>query len=65
MKQEHNGRKEERYVFQLKAKLPEELEAKWPTVKSIIAAERHRRVKGKGTVDMSYYTSSMVPKHKL
>ncbi|MGF1740506.1 ISAs1 family transposase [Vibrio profundum] len=65
VKQEHHGRKEERYVFQLKAKLLEELEAKWPTVKSIIAVERHRTVKGKGTVDTSYYISSMAPKHKL
>ncbi|WDS54346.1 ISAs1 family transposase [Vibrio aestuarianus] len=65
VKQEQHGRKEERYVFQLKAKLPEELAAKWPTVRSIIAVERHRTIKGKGSVDTSYYISSMAPKHKM
>lgn len=65
VKQEQHGRKEERYVFQLKAKLPLELAAKWPTVRSIIAVERHRTIKGKGSVDTSYYISSMSPKHKM
>ncbi len=65
VKQEQHGRKEERYVFQLKAKLPEELAAKWPTVRSIIAVERHRTIKGKRSVDTSYYISSMSPKHKM
>lgn len=63
--QEQHGRKEERYVFQLKAKLPAELQEKWPTVRSIIAVERHRVIKGKGSVDTSYYISSLSPKHKL
>lgn len=61
----HHGRKEERYVFQLKAKLPKELAEKWPTIRSIIAVERHRVIKGKGTVDTSYYISSMSPNHKM
>jgi predicted transposase YbfD/YdcC len=39
IKEKHHGRSEERYVFQLKAKLPEELTKKWPTVRSIIAVE--------------------------
>ena len=65
IKQEHHGRKEERYVFQLKAKLPDELAEKWPTIRSIIAVERHRVIDGQGTVDTSYYISSMSPKHKL
>lgn len=65
LKEEGHGRKEERYVFQLKAKLPEELVEKWPTIRSIIAVERHRVVNGKGTVDTSYYVSSLSPKHKL
>jgi len=65
IKQKHHGRTEERYVFQLKAKLPDELSVKWPTIRSIIAVERHRVVNGKGTVDTSYYISSMSPNHKM
>ncbi|PMP37813.1 hypothetical protein BCS86_04045 [Vibrio splendidus] len=34
IKEKHHGRMEERYVFQLKAKLPEELAKKWPTVRT-------------------------------
>lgn len=63
--QEQHGRKEERYVFQLKANLPDDLKEKWPTVRSIIAVERHRVIKGKGSVETSYYVSSLSPKHKL
>ncbi|MDC9616266.1 ISAs1 family transposase [Xenorhabdus khoisanae] len=65
IKQEAHGRREERYVFQLKAKLPPELADKWPTIRSIIAVERHRTQNGKGTVETSYYVSSLSPKHKL
>jgi predicted transposase YbfD/YdcC len=64
LKEKGHGRKEERYVFQLKAKLPEELTEKWPTIRSIIAVERHRCTKGKNTIDTSYYISSLSPKHK-
>ena len=64
-KESGHGRQEERYVFQLKAKLPPELAEKWPTIRSIIAVERHRSANGKGTVDTSYYVSSLSPKHKL
>ena len=39
IKQEIHGRKEERYVYQLKANLPTELAQKWPTIRSIIAVE--------------------------
>ncbi len=60
-----HGRKEERIVFQLKANLPPKLAIKWPTIRSIIAVERHRTIKGKGTVDTSYYVSSLSPQHKL
>lgn len=35
------------------------------TIRSIIAVERHRIVKGKGTLDTSYYVSSLPPKHKM
>lgn len=63
--EKYYGYREERYVFQLKAKLPEELAKKWPTVRSIIAVERHRVSNGKGSVDTSYYISSMSPNHKL
>ena len=48
-------------MFQLKAKLPPELTEKWPTIRSIIAVERHRSANGKGTVDTSYYVSSLSP----
>lgn len=65
IKEKRHGRSEERYVFQLKARLPEELAKKWPTVRSIIAVERHRVINGKGTVDTSYYISSMSPNHKM
>lgn len=52
-------------MFQLKAKLPDDLAVKWPTVRSIIAAERYRVINGKGTVDTSYYIDSLPPNHKL
>jgi len=65
IKEKHHGRSEERYVFQLKAKLPEELTQKWPTVRSIIAVERHRHIKGKTTIETSYYISSMAGNHKM
>ena len=63
--QEAHGRKEERYVFQLKPKFSDELHERWPTIRSIIAVERHRTENGKGTIDTPYYVSSMSPKHKL
>jgi predicted transposase YbfD/YdcC len=63
--QEAHGRKEKRYVFQLKPKFNDELQERWSTIRSIIAVERHRTENGKGTVDTSYYVSSMSPKHKL
>uniref|UniRef100_UPI000A32AA46 ISAs1 family transposase n=1 Tax=Xenorhabdus beddingii TaxID=40578 RepID=UPI000A32AA46 len=65
VKQEAHGRKEERYVFQLKPQFSPEMAEKWPTIRSIIAVERHRSEKGKGTVDTSYYISSLSPRHKL
>lgn len=64
-KETAHGRKDESYVFQLKAKLPEDLAEKWPTIRRIIAVEQHRTINGEGTVDTSYYASSMSPKHKL
>ncbi|MDN4015237.1 ISAs1 family transposase, partial [Chryseobacterium gambrini] len=51
IKQEIHGRKEERYVYQLKANLPTELAQKWPTIRSIIAVERHRTIKNKCSID--------------
>ncbi|RZP70376.1 ISAs1 family transposase [Vibrio vulnificus] len=65
IKEKHHGRSEERYVFQLRARLPEKLAEKWPTIRSIIAVERHRVIGGKGTIDTSYYVSSMSPNNKL
>ncbi|KOY63498.1 transposase [Photorhabdus heterorhabditis] len=64
VKQEAHGRREERYVFQLKPQFTPELIEKWPTIRSIIAVERHRTQNGKGTVDTSYYVSSLSPRHK-
>ena len=63
--QENHGRKEARYVFQLKPKFNDALQERWPTIRSLIAVERHRTIGGKSTVDTSYYVSSMSPKHKL
>ena len=51
-------------MFQLKAKFPLELSEKWPTIRSIIAVERLRTIKGKTTIDTSFYVSSLSPKHK-
>lgn len=65
MIQEAHGRKEERYVFQLKPQFSSELQERWPTIRSIIAVERHRTENGKGSVDTSYYVSFLSPKHKL
>lgn len=62
---EQHGRKEERYVFQLKANLPDDLKEKWPTVRSFVAVEGHRVIKGKGRVERSYYVSSLSPRNKL
>ncbi|MBD2798260.1 ISAs1 family transposase [Xenorhabdus sp. 18] len=64
IKQEAHGRREERYVFQLKPKFPPEMAERWPTIRSIIAVERHRTQNGKGTVDTAYYVSSLSPRHK-
>ncbi|WP_426577263.1 ISAs1 family transposase [Xenorhabdus stockiae] len=65
VKQEAHGRREERYVFQLKPQFTPEMAEKWPTIRSIIAVERHRSENGKGTVETSYYISSLPPRHKL
>ena len=64
LKEKGHGRTEERNVFQLKAKFPLELSEKWPTIRSIIAVERLRTIKGKTTIDTSFYVSSLSPKHK-
>lgn len=64
LKEKGHGRTEERNVFQLKAKFPSELSEKWPTIRSIIAVERLRTIKGKTTIDTSFYVSSLSPKHK-
>ena len=62
--QENHGRQEARYVFQLKPKFNDALQARWPTIRRIIAVERHRTIGGKRTVDTSYYVSSLSPKQK-
>ncbi len=64
IRQEAHGRREERYVFQLKPKFTPEMAERWPTIRSIIAVERHRPQNGKGTVDTSYYVSSLSPRDK-
>ncbi|PHI36190.1 ISAs1 family transposase [Pseudoalteromonas sp. GCY] len=65
VKQQAHGRTETRIVYQLKPKLDETLAARWPTIRSIIAVERHRACGGKTSIDTSYYVSSMSPKHKM
>lgn len=65
VKQDAHGRKEERYVFQLKPKFTPDLAERWPTIRSIIAVERHRSMKGKRSIETSYYVSSISPRHKL
>lgn len=54
-----HGRQEERTTFQLAAELPDNLKAAWPGIKSLIAVERSRSQKGKGTLDTHYYVSSL------
>ncbi len=53
IKQESHGRREERYMFQLKPQFTPEMVEKWPTIRSIIAVERHRTEKVKGTVTVA------------
>ncbi|MDE9570815.1 ISAs1 family transposase [Xenorhabdus bovienii] len=65
IKQEAHGRREARYVFQLKPNFTPEMSEKWPTIRSLIAVERHRTENGKGTVDTTYYVSLLSPRHKL
>ncbi|KZX02236.1 transposase, partial [Pseudoalteromonas luteoviolacea] len=51
-------------VYQLKPKFNETLKARWPSIRSIIAVERHRTIKEKTSIDTSFYISSMSPRHK-
>lgn len=60
-----HGREEKRYVYQVKPKFDEALIRRWPTIRSIIAVERHRKEKGKTSIDTSFYISSLSPQHKL
>ncbi|KZN53205.1 ISAs1 family transposase, partial [Pseudoalteromonas luteoviolacea] len=62
--QQAHGRKEQRRVYQLKPKFNETLKARWPSIRSIIAVERHRTIKEKTSIDTSFYISSMSPRHK-
>jgi predicted transposase YbfD/YdcC len=54
-----HGRQEERTVFQLAAELPEELRQSWPGIRSLVAVERSRSRNGTGSLDTSYYVSSL------
>ncbi|KZN49868.1 hypothetical protein N482_25260, partial [Pseudoalteromonas luteoviolacea NCIMB 1942] len=51
--------KEQRKVYQLKPKFNETLKARWPSIRSVIAVERHRTIKEKTSIDTSFYISSM------
>ncbi|KZN54819.1 hypothetical protein N482_24415 [Pseudoalteromonas luteoviolacea NCIMB 1942] len=62
--QQAHERKEQRKVYQLKPKFNETLKARWPSIRSIIAVERHRTIKEKTSIDTSFYISSMSPRHK-
>ena len=57
IKREGHGRQEERYVFQIKAKLSPVLMDKWPTIRSIIAVEHHRTINNKCSIETSYNVS--------
>lgn len=50
-----HGRQESREVFSIPASFSDELRAKWPMVKSIIAVCRDRSTREKGTYETSYY----------
>lgn len=56
---DNHGRREERTVFQMVSALPDEISSLWPDIKSVIAVERSRSQKGKGTLDTHYYVSSL------
>nr|NMN92935.1 hypothetical protein [Brenneria salicis ATCC 15712 = DSM 30166] len=53
-----HGRTERRITFQIPAKLSQELSEKWPSVKTLVAVERHRKDKKSNSLDTAFYLSS-------
>lgn len=53
-----HGRMEQRITFQIPAKFCPELKEKWPSVKTLVAVERHRKDKKTNTLDTAFYLSS-------
>lgn len=53
-----HGRTEQRITFQIPAELSPDLKEKWPSVKTLVAVERHRQDKKSNVVDTSFYLSS-------
>lgn len=53
-----HGREETRITFQLPFIASDEIKEKWPSINTIVAVERHRKVKNKTTIDTKFYVSS-------
>lgn len=53
-----HGREETRTTFQLPFSASEDIQKKWPSIKTVVAVERHRKVKKKTTIDTKFYISS-------
>jgi predicted transposase YbfD/YdcC len=53
-----HGRTEQRITFQIPSKLSPKLQEKWPSVKTLIAVERHRKIGNKTSIETSFYLSS-------
>ncbi|MNM90875.1 Transposase DDE domain protein [compost metagenome] len=53
-----HGRTEQRITFQISANFCPELKEKWPSVKTLVAVERHRKDKRTNTLDTAFYLSS-------
>ncbi|QSD45974.1 ISAs1 family transposase [Pectobacterium brasiliense] len=58
MQDKGHGRMERRITFQIPAELSPELQEKWPSIKTLVAVERHRKDKKSNTLDTAYYLSS-------
>ena len=54
-----HGRQERRQVFQIPVPKEPLFKTQWPSVKSLIAVERERKVKTRTTTDTHYYLSSL------
>ena len=57
-KDKAHGREEKRITFQIPALFDDELQKKWPSVTSLVAVERHRKIKANTVIETSFYISS-------